>query len=322
MTARYLVRKTAALLVTLFVVLTFNFLLFHVLPGDPVRLLARSGHLTPDGAAQLKNLFGLDHSLPVQYLIYLKDLAQGDLGSSYIYREPVTAVLGPSISNTLLLLVTATVLTVIVGVVLGVIAGARPYSVRDSGTVVSSLVLWSLPTFWTGMILIFLCGVWFHLLPISGISTAGYEFTTWGHIVDTTRHLILPTATLSLVNIAEFTLITRSSLVDVMSEDYITTARAKGLRRRVIVWRHGFRNALLPVVTATALYVGMIFGGAIQVEAVFSWPGLGLLTYKSVLQRDYPVLEASFLIFAVAVILTNFASDLLYRALDPRVRRA
>jgi peptide/nickel transport system permease protein len=322
MTARYLVRKATGLLVTLFVVLTFNFLLFHVLPGDPVHLLARSGHMTPEGAAQLRSLFGLDQPLPVQYLIYLKNLVTADLGTSFIYRAPVTSVLGPSIWNTVLLLGTATVLTVVVGVILGVIAGARPNSPRDSSIVVSSLVLWSLPTFWTGMIVIFLCGVWLHLLPISGLSTAGYEFTTWGTIVDTTRHLILPTVSLALVNIAEFTLITRSSLVDVMWEDYITTARAKGLRRRVIVWRHAFRNALLPVVTATALYVGMIFGGAIQIEAVFSWPGLGLLTYKSVLQRDYPVLEASFLIFAIAVILTNFASDLLYRALDPRVRRA
>ena len=132
---------------------------------------------------------------------------------------------------------------------------------------------------------------------------------------------MLPALTLALVNIAEFALITRSSLAEVMSQDYMLTARAKGLPRKTIVWRHGVRNALLPIVTATALYVGLVFGGAIQVETVFSWPGLGLLTYNAVLQRDYPVLEASFLIFAVGVILANFASDLIYRALDPRVRQ-
>ncbi len=321
MIARYLVRKTSTLLVTLFAVLTFNFLLFHVLPGNPLRLLARSGHLDPAAVAQLRTLFGLDRPLPVQYLIYLKDLVHGDLGFSYVYRQPVTTVLGPAITNTLILLGAATILTVVVGVGLGVVAGSRPNSRRDSGTVVGSLILWSLPTFWTGMILIFLCGVWFHLLPISGITTPGYDFTTWGQFLDTGRHLVLPALTLALVNIAEFTLITRSSLVDVMSEDYMTTARAKGLGRRVVVLRHGLRNALLPIVTAAALYVGLIFGGAIQVETVFSWPGMGLLTYKSVLQRDYPVLEGAFLIFAVAVILANFISDLLYRALDPRVRR-
>lgn len=322
MNVRYLTRKIATLGATLLAVLTFNFLLFHVLPGNPIRLLSRSGHMSPEAAAQLKRLFGLDHSLPVQYLIYLRDLLHGQFGFSYIYREPVSAVIGPAIANTVLLLGTATVLTVLVGVVLGVVAGSRAGGRRDSSVVVGSLVLWSLPTFWTGMILIFLCGVWFHLLPIAGIVTPGVAESSASQVVDVARHLVLPTVTLALVNIAEFSLITRSSLVDVMTEDYMLTARAKGLARRVVVWRHGVRNALLPIVTATALYLGLVLGGAIQVETVFSWPGLGLLTYNSVLQRDYPVLEASFLIFAVGVILANFVSDLLYRALDPRVRQA
>lgn len=321
MSARYLARKSATLLATLFAVLTFNFLLFHVLPGNPVRLLARAGHLDAAARAQLTKLFGLNHPLPVQYLIYLRDMVQGKLGFSYIYREPVTTVLGPAITNTVLLLGVATVVTVLAGVGLGVIAGARAHSRRDSSIVVSSLVLWSLPTFWTGMILIFLCGVWFHVLPISGITTPGVTLTGIGQFLDIARHLVLPAVTLALVNIAEFALITRSSLVDVMTEDYMLTARAKGASRRTIVWRHGVRNAMLPIMTATALYMGLVLGGAIQVETVFSWPGLGLLTYNSVLQRDYPVLEAAFLIFAVGVILANFASDLIYRLLDPRVRQ-
>ncbi len=320
MSASYIGRKFATLVATLFAVVTFNFLLFHVLPGNPVRLLARSGHLDPAAVAQLKTLFGLDQPLPVQYLIYLRDLIQGNLGFSYAYRQPVVTVLGPAITNTLLLLGIATIITVLVGVGLGVLAGARAHSRTDSAVVISSLVLWSLPTFWTGMILIFFCGVWLHLLPISGITTAGYTFTTWEQIIDIGRHLVLPALTLALVNVAEFALITRSSLVDVMSEDYMLTARAKGLLRRTIIWRHGVRNAMLPIVTSTALYLGLVLGGAIQVETVFSWPGMGLLTYQAVLQRDYPVLEASFLIFAVAVIVSNFASDVLYRVLDPRVR--
>jgi peptide/nickel transport system permease protein len=188
--------------------------------------------------------------------------------------------------------------------------------------VTTSLVLWSLPTFWTGMILIIIVGVWLHGLPISGISTPGNVYTELGHLEDVGLHLILPALTLVLVNVAEFVLISRSALVDVMNEDYMLTARAKGLRRRVIVWRHGVRNAMLPIVTATALYIGMVLGGAIEVETVFSWPGMGLLTYNSVLQRDYPVLEAAFLVFTVGVILANFIADLLYHALDPRVRNA
>jgi peptide/nickel transport system permease protein len=172
------------------------------------------------------------------------------------------------------------------------------------------------------MILLMLGGVWLGILPVSGIATAGYEFTAWGKLEDTARHLVLPALSLVLVNVAEFVLISRSSVVEVMAEDYMVTARAKGLRRRVLVWRHGVRNALLPVTTATALYIGLVLGGAIEVETVFSWPGMGLLTYNSVLQRDYPVLEASFLIFTIGVIVTNFAADLLYRALDPRVRES
>ena len=321
MTARYLLTKLATLALTLFAVVTFNFLLFHVLPGDPVHLMARSGHLDADAQAELTRLFGLDRPLFVQYLIYLKDLLHGDLGFSFVYRQPVTDVLAPAMKNTLLLLGAATLVTVIAGIGLGVLAGSRANTRTDSTVVVNSLILWSLPTFWIGLILIFVFGVWLGGLPISGITTPGYEFSTWGHIVDVGRHLILPTITLALVEVAEFSLITRSSLVDVMSEDYMLTARAKGLARRVITWHHGVRNALLPVVTATALYVGLVLGGAIQVEAVFSWPGMGLLTYKSVLARDYPVLEASFLIFSITVILANFGADLLYRVIDPRVRQ-
>jgi peptide/nickel transport system permease protein len=171
------------------------------------------------------------------------------------------------------------------------------------------------------MILIFIAGVWTHVLPVSGIETPGLVADTWGRVLDVARHLVLPALTLVLVNAAEFSLITRNSMVDALTEDYVLTARAKGLSRRAIVWHHALRNALLPITTATALYVGMILGGAIQVETVFSWPGMGLLIYSSVEQRDYPALEGCFLLFAMAVILTNFVSDIVYQMLDARVRR-
>jgi peptide/nickel transport system permease protein len=322
MSARYLGRKIASLVATLYVTVSFNFLLFHILPGSPIQLLARSGHYDPAARAQLVKLFGLNHPLLVQYFIYLKDMVHGNLGYSYVYREPVAAVLSGAIGNTVLLVGTATLVTIVVGVWLGVLAASRANSLRDATITVGSLGLWSMPDFFTGMILIFVCGVWTHVLPISGLVTPGLMTGTWGHLVDVGRHLVLPTMTLALVNAAEFSLITRNSLVDVLVEDYVLTARAKGLSRRVIVWRHALRNAMLPIVTATALYVGMILGGAIQVETVFSWPGMGLLIYNSVVQRDYPVLEGCFLIFAIAVIATNFVSDLLYQVLDPRVRRA
>lgn len=321
MTARYLGRKVATLALTLYVTVSFNFLLFHVLPGNPVQMLARSGHFSPAARAQLVRLFGLNHPLFEQYLIYLRNMLHGNLGFSYVYREPVTTIMGGAIGNTLVLVGTATLVTIVVGVVVGVIAASKAHSLTDASITVGSLALWSMPDFFTGMILIFLFGVWTHALPVSGIVTSGVTEGLWAHTLDVGRHLILPALTLVLVNAAEFSLITRNTLVDVLVEDYVVTARAKGLSRRRVVWGHALRNAMLPVMTAAGLYVGMILGGAIQVETVFSWPGMGLLIYNSVEQRDYPVLEGCFFLFAIAVIATNFIADLLYRLLDARVRR-
>jgi peptide/nickel transport system permease protein len=225
--------------------------------------------------------------------------------------------------NTAILLGAATVLIVVLGVGIGVIAAARRGSKLDSSSVVTALLFWSLPTFWTGMLLVFLLGVWLHAFPISGITTPGAVYTsTLDRWSDITSHIVLPTVTLALVDIGQFVLITRSSLIDVLTEDFILTAKAKGLSRRSVIWKHGVRNALLPVITASALYISLVVGGAIQVETVFSWPGMGRLVYDAVLRRDYPILESCFLIFAVAVILANLASDLMYQVLDPRVREA
>jgi peptide/nickel transport system permease protein len=321
--ARYLGTKLAQMLVTLLAVATFNFLLFHVLPGDPIRLQARAGNLQPADIARLKELYGLDQPLPVQYLVYLRDLATGNLGLSFTYHQPVADILAQRIANTMQLLTLATVLVLVIGVVAGVLAASRRGSRVDAGTVTTSLVFWSLPTFWTGLVLIFVFGVWLHWLPISGASTPGAHFKSpWDGFLDTIRHLILPTITLILVDVGQFVLITRSSLIDVMTEDFMLTAKAKGLSGRTILWKHAVRNAMLPVITASALYVALVIGGAIQVETVFSWPGMGSLIYDAVLRRDYPLIEASFLIFAVTVIVVNFISDLLYMWVDPRVRNA
>ena len=273
--------------------------------------------------AQLRAVFGLDKPVWEQFLIYLKGLLHGDLGFSYTYRRPVAQIMGERLVNTFVLLTAATILVTALGIVLGVWAASRRGSKVDSSTVISALVMWSMPTFWTGMLLLFAFGVWFHALPTSGISTPLATYSSpLGKMADVGRHLILPTITLVLVDIGQFVLITRSSLVDVLTEDFVTTAKAKGMSKRRIVWGHAVRNGMLPVVTATALYVGIVVGGAIQVETVFSWPGMGELTYEAVLRRDYPVLEACFLLFAVTVIVANFLSDLLYRVLDPRVKEA
>jgi peptide/nickel transport system permease protein len=319
----YLARKLAVLVATLFAVAVFNFALFRILPGDPIRLLARAGNLNQEAIQRLHELYGLDQPLPVQFLIYLRNIVTAQFGTSITYQRPVADILAERITNTVVLLFAATILVVVLGVLLGVVAAARRGSRLDNGTVVSSLVFWSLPTFWTGLLLIFVFGVYLHVLPVSGTSVPGATYDSLlAQLVDLGRHLVLPTITLALVDIGQFVLITRSSLVDVLTEDYILTAKAKGLSRRAVVWRHGVRNALLPVVTTAALYVSLVIGGAIQVETVFSWPGMGRLMYDAVLRRDYPILEASFLLFAVTVVVANLLSDLLYQVLDPRVREA
>ena len=316
-------RRVVILLVMLFAIVTFNFFLFHVIPGDPIRLIARSQKLSPGQVDALRVQYGLDGSLLEQYWRYLTKLAHGDLGYSFSLKEPVGDVIGRALWNTVLLLTVSTCIVVVLGILIGVFAGARQGRKADSGTVVGSLVLWSLPTFWVGILLVFTFSAWFRVLPTSGITTPNAVYANSAvYWTDVARHLVLPTITLAIVDIAFFIIITRTSVVESMSEDYMLTARGKGLSQRRMVWRHAFRNALLPVLTASVLYISALVAGAIQVEVVFSWPGMGLLTYNSVLSRDYPVLEACFLVTAVAVLVANFLADSVYRLVDPRVRAA
>ena len=316
-------RRIVILLVMVFAIVTFNFFLFHVIPGDPIRLIARSQKLSPEQVDALRVQYGLDGSLLEQYWRYLTKLAHGDLGYSFSLKEPVGDVIGRALWNTVLLLTVSTCIVVVLGILIGVFAGARQGRKADSGTVVGSLVLWSLPTFWVGILLVFTFSAWFRVLPTSGITTPNAVYANSAvYWTDVARHLVLPTITLAIVDIAFFIIITRTSVVESMSEDYKLTARGKGLPQRRMVWRHAFRNALLPVLTASVLYISALVAGAIQVEVVFSWPGMGLLTYNSVLSRDYPVLEACFLVTAVAVLVANFLADSVYRLVDPRVRAA
>ncbi|BBY66571.1 ABC transporter permease [Mycolicibacterium helvum] len=318
---RYLGQKISYLVLTLVAVVATNFVLFHLMPGDPVTHIARGQHLDADAIARLRSYYGLDQPMASQFLTYLQNLIKGDLGFSYTYQAAVGPIVVKALANTLILVTISTLLVIILGVLIGVFAASRRGSRTDGGLVIGSLVFWSLPTFWVGMLLIFVFAVSLGWFPIAGMYTADALYpTVFTRIADLGRHLVLPTIAMVLVDIAQFVLITRSSLLATLSEDYMTTARAKGLTPRRVLWRHGVRNALLPVVTATTLYASATVGGTIQVETVFSWPGMGQLIYLSVIRRDYPVMEACFLIFAVVVVLANFASDLLYRILDPRVR--
>lgn len=318
---RYLGQKLGYLVLTLIAVLATNFVIFHLMPGDPVTHIARGQHLDAVAIARLRAYYGFDRSLLDQFGTYVTNLAHGNLGYSYTYSGSVGPIVTKALANTLILVTVSTVLVVGLGILLGVFAAARRGTRTDGGLVIGSLVFWSLPTFWVGMLLIYAFAVLLGWLPIAGMFTADAVYpTVFSRASDLARHLVLPTLAMVLVDIAQFVLITRSSLLATLSEDYMTTARAKGLSPRRVLWRHGVRNALLPVVTATTLYASALVGGTIQVETVFSWPGMGQLIYLSVVRRDYPVMEACFLIFAVVVVLANFASDVVYRRLDPRVR--
>ncbi len=319
--ARYLGQKFTYLVLTLAAVLVTNFVLFHLMPGDPVTHIARGQRLDAAGVARLRAFYGLDRSMFDQFLTYVGHLARGDLGYSYTYQTSVGPIVVKALGNTLILVTVSTLLVIGLGVLIGVFAASRRGTRTDGNLVIGSLVFWSLPTFWVGMLLIFLFAVTLGWLPIAGMYTADALYpSSFTRFADLARHLVLPTIAMVLVDIAQFVLITRSSLLATLSEDFMTTARAKGLHPRRVLWRHGVRNALLPVVTATTLYASATVGGTIQVETVFSWPGMGQLIYLSVVRRDYPVMEACFLIFAVVVVLANFASDVTYRLLDPRVR--
>ena len=317
--ADYVIKRGFFALVTVFVAITINFFLFRVLPGTAVTDLSRVPHASPQLQHALTVEFGLDKPKWEQYLIYLKNLLHGNMGISFAYQQPVSHLLFADLKNTLPMVTVGTVAAIAVGVVTGVLSAWRRGSVPDHVSTNGAIFFYAFPTQWLGlMLLIIFAGT----LPAGGMSNPflfGAE-PFWQHLADVGQHMILPAATLMLTAYGSYTLVVRSSMLETLGEDYVLTARAKGLPPRRVVRRHAFRNALLPVVTLVALDLGYIVGGALLIEVIFSWPGIGLAMYDAIGQRDYPMLQGGFLILTVAVIFLNFAADLLYFRLDPRIR--
>jgi ABC-type dipeptide/oligopeptide/nickel transport system permease component len=317
--ADYVIKRGFFALVTVFVAITINFFLFRVLPGTAVTDLSRVPHASPQLKHALTVEFGLDKPKWEQYLIYLKNLLHGNMGISFAYQQPVSHLLIQDLKNTLPMVTVGTVAAIAVGVVTGVLSAWRRGSVPDHVSTNAAIFAYAFPTQWLGlMLLIIFAGT----LPAGGMSNPflfGAE-PFWQHLADVGQHMILPAATLMLTAYGSYTLVVRSSMLETLGEDYVLTARAKGLPPRRVVRRHAFRNALLPVVTLVALDLGYIVGGALLIEVIFSWPGIGLAMYDAIGQRDYPMLQGGFLILTVAVIVLNFAADLLYFRLDPRIR--
>jgi peptide/nickel transport system permease protein len=321
---RYVLSKIGQALATLAFVLAFNFFLFRVMPGDPVRLLARAQglELSQQAIRDLIADLGLNKPMLSQFWDYLGDTLRGNFGDSFIYGEPVTTIIARFMWPTILLVGSATVLMTVIGLFLGVRGGWNRGSKADLTSMGISLVLYSMPEFWLGMMLLVLFATTLGWFPQGGYQSTQSGITGLDKVVDILNHLFLPLITLTLAYIGEYYLLMRSSLLDVLGEEYITAARAKGIRESQVLWRHAVRNALLPTVTLLALSFGFVIGGAITVELVFSYPGLGLLTFEALEAQDYALLQGLFLFFSAAVIVANLVADILYSYLDPRVKEA
>ena len=334
-----LLKRLGWALFTILFVVILNFFLFRILPGDPARQGIRDPRLTPQAIQAIQVRFGLDkpvincfeslnpikvgpcgvNPLDTQFFIYIGNLLKGDLGTSFYYNRPVEEILGKRLWNTILLIGAGQILAILLGVVIGILAAWKARTVIDYSALISGLIAWSLPTFWLAIILLF----WGtnHGLPIGGKTTPGmssYPFTQ--QLGDLLHHLFLPTLTYTIIYMGEYMLIMRSSLLDVLAEDYILAAKAKGLSTFQILKDHALKNSMLPLVTIIAINIGFTVAGVVQIETVFSWPGLGGAIFESVGRKDYPLLQGTFLLIAICVILANLIADLTYSYLDPRMQ--
>jgi peptide/nickel transport system permease protein len=319
---RWLVGKVGAAFLTLIFVLVFNFFLFRVM-GDPTTQLARLPRATPQEIAKLRASYGLDKPLLGQFVDYVGDTARLDLGTSQRTRRSVWSEIGDAVPWTILLVGTGTLLATFLGTWLGIIAATRRGSRTDDGLLGFSLFTYSAPEYWIGLILILLFAVAIPIFPAGLQMTPGKQFDSWiAQALDVAEHLVLPAIAMTLVLLGSYFVIMRSSMVDVLTEDFITVKRATGLPWNQVVRKHAVRNALLPLVTLSAIQFGFVMGGVITIETIFSWPGLGLLEFQAINSKDFPMLQGAFLVFSVAVIVLNLIADCLYFVLDPRVQTA
>ncbi len=319
---RRLALRTGQYALVVWVATTLNFLLPHLAPGDPIQYLfaGETDALDAQTLDTLRAQYGLDGGLVEQYAGHWLNLARGDLGTSVLHRRPVAAVLAERVPWTLALVGVAAVASTVVGTLAGVAAAWRRGSRRDVGAVSGMLTLDAMPGFWVGMILIAVFAVELGWFPSFGaVGLAGHEGLAW--LVEVARRLVLPAATITLATVGGAFLLARAAMLATVHEPYVLLAEAKGAPRRVVVYRHALRNALLPISTHFALVVGSLLSGAVVVETVFAYPGLGRLIYDAVLARDYPLLQGAFLLTTLGVVGANLAVDLAYPLLDPRTRR-
>jgi peptide/nickel transport system permease protein len=297
-----------------------NFLLLQLAEGDAVDVLAgEAGSATPEYMAELRAKFGLDKPVPVQLAIYLKNVLTFDLGYSFRHDMPVSELLLDRVVPTLLLMVATIVLAVGFGILLGLLAATGLNTWRDTAISIFALITYATPLFWVGLMLIVVFSLNLGWFPTSGMENIAMFYSGWERVVDIAHHLVLPTITLSLFYLAIYTRLMRASMLEQYGQDYVTTARAKGVTERRIVFVHILRNALLPVVTMAGVQVGALIGGSVIVESVFAWPGLGMLAFEALFARDLNLLLGIFLWSALLVVAVNLVVDIVYSTLDPRI---
>jgi peptide/nickel transport system permease protein len=304
----------------LFAITLFSFTILHVSRGDFADVMTgESGAADPDAVRELRHSLGLDRPAVSQLVDYGTRLLQFDLGNSFRYDRPVFRVIYERIFPTLLLTTTSAALSLVLGVAFGIFAAVKHGSIVDDVISVVSLIAYATPTFWTGLLLIIVFSAQLGWLPTSGMTDVAHETHGFSHVIDVLRHLILPSLTLSSVYFAIYTRLMRASMLEVAGLDHVRTAHAKGLPRHKVIIRHIVRNALLPIVTMVGIQAGALLGGAVLVETVFAWPGVGRLTYDAVFQRDYPLLTGILISTSFLVVAVNIVIDLVYSILDPRI---
>jgi peptide/nickel transport system permease protein len=326
MSARsYFTKRIILVITTIFAVIVINFFLFRIMPSNPVDILISplQGQEKMDPAIKeaLMHDLGLDRPLYIQFIIYMKNVFTLNLGSSFLSHRPVATIIGERLVNTLVLMISGNILSVLLAISLGVIAAWKRGSKTDVVSLISALTMTSMPGFWIGGIIIMVFAVRMDLFPMYGTAKIGYSHPNFiSFLSDYLHHLTLPLITMGLTWFGGFFLIMRNALLDVFSEDYIFTAQAVGLSERVILFKNALQNAMLPLITVIAIRIGFLMSGVMLLETVFSWPGLGYTIYQAVEFRDYPVLQGTFLIITIVVILSNFIAEIVYGLADPRVR--
>jgi len=302
-------------------VIVMCFSLIHLAPGDVAIVIAGdSGAGDPEVIAEIREDLGLDDPFLVQLGGYVGDVAQGDLGTSYRFNEPVTELIVTRLWPTFLLVGTAVSFAIVLGVLVGVFTARRPESPVSHGVTVFSLTGYSMPVFWTGLLLVIMFASNVQWFPVSGMRDVRLEGNWLEEWIDVAHHLVLPAITLGVIYLAQYSRLSRASMLEVLQSDYVRTARAKGLAERRVVYKHALRNAVIPVVTVAGLQFGQMLSGALLVETVFNWPGLGRLAADSVFQRDAPVLLGILILSSTLVVIINILTDIVYRLIDPRIR--